>query len=73
MVADPPRRMEQTGLIRSRVTTLTAATSQLGKEHDRWLVRLRPAVKEKPSCVERESNKRPVEDGLLLGCQVDNV
>jgi hypothetical protein len=24
---------------------LTAETSQLGKEHDRWLVRLRPTVK----------------------------
>jgi hypothetical protein len=72
MVVDPPRRMEQTGSFRSRVTTLTAATSQLGKEHDRWLVRLRPAVKEKPSCVVRVEFQ-PAEGGLLPGFTLEVI
>ena len=45
----------------------------LGKEHDRWLVRLRPAVKENPSCVVRVKNKRPVEGGLLPGFTLEVI
>jgi len=43
---------------------LAAETSQLGKEHDHWFVRLRPAVKDKPSYVLRQIIK-PAGGGLL--------
>ncbi len=66
MVANPLGRMASDRLIRSSSNMLTAETSQPRKEHDRWFAWLRPAVKNKPSCVVRERNQ-PVEDGLLPG------